>query len=279
VVRFSANMTANDPNPHYPLGSTDAEHARLIRQAKWLVAHTERLFRTAGIGRGQWVLDLGSGVGDVSLIAASLVGPSGKVVGIERDPRSIARASARMAEAGFHHVSFTQSEVSQIPLNQPFDAAIGRYILMFLPDPVEALRSLSRLVRPGGVFAFQEPCWESFLLRCESLPLWRKSAALLRQAFEHSGANTRMGPALSRVFREADLPAPATWKDTLVGSEQWLPDCLHSLRPRMTELNLPTESLGDFDTLAERLHAEVKTLNKETPLSDLVSAWTRKPAN
>src|SRR3984893_5157453 len=101
-------MTKINRTSQYALGSTDAEHQRLIRQATWLTAHTERLFRKVGIGPGQRVLDLGSGVGDVALIAARLVGPSGEVVGIERDARSIARAAARMAEAGLHNVSFTQ---------------------------------------------------------------------------------------------------------------------------------------------------------------------------
>jgi len=86
-------MTVNNLPSQYALGSTEAEQERLIRQAAWLSAPTERLFREAGIGPGQRILDLGSGVGDVSLIAASLVGPSGEVVGIERDPRLIARAT------------------------------------------------------------------------------------------------------------------------------------------------------------------------------------------
>jgi len=148
-------MTANNLTSQYALGSTEAEHERLIRQAAWLSAHTERLFREAGIGPGQRVLDLGSGVGDVCLIAGRLVGPSGEVVGIERDPRSIARATARLTEAGLCNVSFTQSDAAQIPRDKSFDAAVGRYILCFLPDPVAVLRSLSQLVRPGGVLAFQ----------------------------------------------------------------------------------------------------------------------------
>ena len=53
----------------------------------------ERCFREAGIGKGHRVLDVGSGVGDVALLLAHIVGSSGEVVGIERDPRSISRAS------------------------------------------------------------------------------------------------------------------------------------------------------------------------------------------
>jgi ubiquinone/menaquinone biosynthesis C-methylase UbiE len=78
---------------YYALGSADAEHERLIRQAAWLAPYSERCFREAGIGKEHRVLDVGSGVGDVALLLAHIVGSSGEVVGIERDPRSISRAS------------------------------------------------------------------------------------------------------------------------------------------------------------------------------------------
>jgi ubiquinone/menaquinone biosynthesis C-methylase UbiE len=83
----------------YPLGHTDAEHERLIRQAARVAPITERFFREAGIGPGQRVLDLGSGVGDVAMLVARMVGPSGEVVAIERDRNSIDKASARVTKA------------------------------------------------------------------------------------------------------------------------------------------------------------------------------------
>src|SRR6266487_2558668 len=150
-------MITNRSASPYALGYTDAEHERLIRQAARLAPLTERLFREAGIGPGQRVLDIGSGVGDVAVLAARLVGPSGEVMGVERDSRSIARARARVAKVGVHNVSFIQSDVSQVASNKPVDAVVGRFILMFLPDPVAVLSSLSALVRSDGVLAFQEP--------------------------------------------------------------------------------------------------------------------------
>jgi len=96
-VVTSANMTTSNSTFGYALGYTNAEHDRLIRQATRIAPITERLFREGGIGPGQRVLDLGSGVGDVALLVARLVGPSGEVVGIERDAASIARANARVA--------------------------------------------------------------------------------------------------------------------------------------------------------------------------------------
>src|SRR6266436_971527 len=137
-------MTASGPTSPYALGYTNTEHDRLIRQAARIAPITERLFREAGVGPGQRVLDLGSGMGDVAMLAARLVGPSGEVVGVERDSRSIARAKARVAEAGLRNVSFTQSDVNQIQSSKPFDAAVGRFILMWLPDPASVLSSLVR---------------------------------------------------------------------------------------------------------------------------------------
>src|SRR5262249_47175559 len=94
--------------------------------------------------------------GDVAMLAARLVGPSGEVVGVERDSHSIKRARARVTEAGFHNVSFTECDVSEVHSSKPFDAAVGRFILQWVPDPVAVLRFLSQLVRPGRVLAFQE---------------------------------------------------------------------------------------------------------------------------
>src|SRR6202047_16810 len=100
---FQASRASAD----YALGYTSAEHERLIQQAARIAPITERLFREAGIGPGDRVLDLGSGMGDVAMLVARLVGPSGEVVGIERDASSIARANARVTEAGLCNVSFT----------------------------------------------------------------------------------------------------------------------------------------------------------------------------
>src|ERR1700692_3459226 len=98
---------------HYALGYTSAEHARLIRQAERIAPCTERLFREAGIGSGQRVLDLGSGVGDVAILAARLVGSSGAVRGIERDSRSVARARSRSAKL-FRSVAVNQARIASL---------------------------------------------------------------------------------------------------------------------------------------------------------------------
>jgi len=247
-----------------------------MRQAVWLAPHTERLFREAGIATGHRVLDLGAGVGDVTLIAAQIVGSSGAVVGIERDARSVDRARARMEAAGLMNVTLVQSDAAEFTCDEMFDAAVGRYILMFLPDPVSVVRSIARFVRPGGILAFQEPDWTRFLEEAARLPLWSAGASLLVETFHRCGTNTDMGNALSRTFQQAGLSAPAVRTDCLIGSEVWLPDCLHSMRPKMTELGLSLEVLGDFETLSERLSGEVSAHQARIPLPSIVSAWSQR---
>ena len=282
MIQSPSIMTATNPTAHYALGSTDAEHERLIRQAALLAPLTERLFREAGIAAGQRVLDIGSGVGDVAMLAANLVGLSGEVVGIERDPRSIARARARVAEAGLHNVTLTQSDVSQVATDKPFDAAVGRFILQFLPDPVAVLRSLSLLVRPGGVLAFQEVSYAPFLLLSAHLPLWSAVASLVHETIQRSGAHTEIGLALHRIYQEAGLPAPVMRMEIPLGSDpdftRWIYDLLSSLRPQIQQRDLSLEPLGDFDTLPERLQAEVAASKTVVPFVALVGAWSRKPA-
>lgn len=275
-------MESNSQIPEYALGNTESEHRRLIRQAERLDPLTERLFREAGIGPGQRVLDIGSGAGDVAMLAARLVGTSGEVVGLERDARSIDRARARVAAAGLHNVTFTQSDVSEIASGEQFDAAVGRFILQFLPSPTDVVRVLSRLISPGGVIAFNEPSWEPFQSLSSHLPLYSATVSVIHEVFQRCGADVEMGTSLHRVFQDAGLPAPTMRLEMVLGNDsgiaKWVYDLFCSLRPQALQHKLSIESLGNLDTLLQRLESEVAASKTPAPMIALVGAWSRKPA-
>jgi ubiquinone/menaquinone biosynthesis C-methylase UbiE len=277
----TADVTITNSNGDYALGYTNFEHERLIRQAARIAPYTERLFREAGLCTGQRVLDLGSGVGDVSMLLARIVGPSGEVVGIERDPYSIARARARVETAGLRNISFTQADVNQIVTDQLFDAAVGRFIVMFLPDPASVLRSLTQLVRPGGILAFQECTWVPFLAFAARFPLLSKLLSAIHETFLRAGVNPEMGIALYQIFQQVALPAPAMHMETLLGSDANLTslicDLLSSMRPLMQQHNVSLEALGNLDTLSDRIQAEVVRSNTVVSFVPLVGVWARKP--
>jgi ubiquinone/menaquinone biosynthesis C-methylase UbiE len=276
-----ADVTSSQFAHDYALGYTDVEQERLIRQAAIIAPITERLFREAGIGPGQRVLDLGSGMGDVSMLVARLVGASGEVVGIEGDATSIERAEARVAAADLRNVNFLNADLNNIVTDGHFDAAVGRFILMFLPDPISVLRSVAGLVRPGGVLAFQEPSWTAMLALGVRLPLWSRTRHLIREILLRSGANPEMGLALYPIFQEVGLPAPKMHLEMPLGSDadfiRLTSDLLGSLRPLAEQHGVSLEDLGDFDTLPHRICAEVVTTNTVVSLIAVVGAWSRKP--
>jgi ubiquinone/menaquinone biosynthesis C-methylase UbiE len=283
MLTTAADVTTNQTAVDYALGYTDAEQARLIRQATLIAPHTERLFREAGIGVGHRVLDLGSGMGDVSMLVAGLVGASGEVVGIERDATSIERAQARVARAGLRNVSFLNADLNNIVTDRLFDAVVGRYILMFLPDPVSILRSVSRLVRPGGVLAFQEPSWIPMLALGDRLPLWSCVLRSIHETILRSGANPEMGFALYPIFQEVGLPAPKMHLEIPLGSDvdflRVICGLVCSLRPLSEQHNVSLKELGGLDTLPDRVCAEIAAANTVVSIVPLLGAWSRKSAD
>jgi ubiquinone/menaquinone biosynthesis C-methylase UbiE len=274
---------ASRASADYALGYSRAEHERLIRQAVRIAPITERLFREAGIGPGQRVLDLGSGVGDVAMLLGRMVSPSGEVVGIEREVNSVARARARVAATELRNVNFVQTEASEFSSDKPFDAAVGRFILMFLPDPMAVLRSVSRLVRPGGVLAFQEPSWIPLLALGSQLPLWSKVLSSIHETFLRSGVNPEMGPELCDIFQEIGLPAPTMHMEIALGRDAVLisliSDLLRSVQGLARQHNVSLEDLGNLDTLSDRIQAEVAASDTVVSFVPLVGAWSRKPAS
>ena len=273
-------MSTTPSPPLYVLGNTDAEHERLTRQAAGLAATTERLFTDAGIGPGMRVLDVGAGVGDVSLLAARLVGPSGSVTGVDRDAAALGKARSRALAAGAEHVRFVEGDVRDVQADTPFDAVVGRFILQFVSDPVAVLRSLATLVRRGGILVFQEPSWASALLHAAHLPLRSACIELLCETLRRGGAQTDMGLTLFRSFPDSGLPVPQMRIDIPIGhdlpSRRWLYELLCTVRPRLEGLGVSSDAIGDFETLEERLDTELSAARSYATCVGLVGAWSRK---
>ena len=273
-------MDALPVTTDYVLGITDAEHRRLRRQAKTLDPYTERLFRDAGVAPGQRVLDVGSGVGNVAFLAASVVGEKGHVVGVDRDGVALAKARTCAAAARTGNVRFVEADLTNMRLEGHFDAIVGRFVLMFLPEPIATLRSLAHYLRPGGVMVFQEPSWNAFFSQSKHLPLRTACGELLCEAFSKTGARPNLEVTLLHALSQPGFEAPQMRIDIPVVRNPedscWVYELLVTVRPRLQELGIAQDALGDFDTLAQRLEAEIETARCYGPLVGLVGAWTRR---
>src|SRR5689334_18735636 len=124
----SSPQSASD----YVFGQSELEQKRLVQQAAVLRPWTERFFGAAGIRPGMYVLDLGCGMGDVSLLAAEMVGPEGRVVGVDRDPAIIDRARARAEQQGLTtRMSFVHADLNEFRSGDLLDAVVGRYVMLY----------------------------------------------------------------------------------------------------------------------------------------------------
>lgn len=115
----------------YALGHSEQELDRLSRQAQAFEPFTRLLLEQAGISAGMRVLDVGCGSGDVAFLAAELVGPGGEVIGVDRAIAAIQRGTARAQSRGVAHVKFLEGDPSAIEFERPFDAVVGRLVLMY----------------------------------------------------------------------------------------------------------------------------------------------------
>jgi SAM-dependent methyltransferase len=108
-------------------------------------------FALGPIHPGEAVLDLGCGAGFDALVAAQLVGPAGRVVGIDLSPEMLAVAEAGRIQAGISQVEFREASVEALPFpDVSFDAAMSNGVLNLVPDKPAALREIFRVLRPGG---------------------------------------------------------------------------------------------------------------------------------
>jgi ubiquinone/menaquinone biosynthesis C-methylase UbiE len=158
------------------------KHRDIIRQM--FAPVTQALVEDARIVGGQTVLDIATGQGEPALTLAALLGPEGKVFGIDPAPEMVAAARRAAERSGFGNAQFDVASADRLPHPSGlFDAAVSRFGAMFFPSPVDAVREILRVLKPGGNLA---------------LAVWHFAE---RNPFHY---------ALSRVIeRHIDSPPPA----------------------------------------------------------------------
>jgi 2-polyprenyl-3-methyl-5-hydroxy-6-metoxy-1,4-benzoquinol methylase len=284
IDRLTQNDRASTgtDNRDYALGYSESEFQRLEAQAALFRDLTEDVLRRAGIARGMRVLDIGCGVGDVSLLAAELVGPSGAVLGVDRSAESIDIARRRAADAGFKSMSFAAAEIDAFSTEEKFDAVIGRLILLYVSEPAAALRRLCGYLCPGGIVAFQEMSMP-LARSCPDGALYNLCRDWVVETFERANVEVDMGGKLFATFLAAGLPAPQMIVAGRAGGGPQSPlydyvtDSIGSLLPTMERFGVATAADVGIDTLASRLRREAIEHNACIMPPPLIGAWTRTP--
>jgi ubiquinone/menaquinone biosynthesis C-methylase UbiE len=152
--------------------------------------YSSRILDRVGIVPGETVLELGTGPGVFSLEAARMVGPRGRLLCVDIQPRMIEKVEARLREAGATNVETRVASAYTLPAEAgSIDRAFLVTVLAEIPDQARALRELHRVLKPGGVLSiteeFPDPDYpfaaetirrvepEGFRLRARAGSFWR----------------------------------------------------------------------------------------------------------
>jgi SAM-dependent methyltransferase len=253
-------MMATSP-ASYLLGHTDRELRRLALQALVLNPLTEGFLTRAGLKAGMRVLDLGCGVGDVAMIAAEIVGPTGYVTGIDIDLGALDISRSRARQAELTNIKFEQAEITGYFAPQPFDAVVGRHILIHTPNPATVLRHAAAQVRSGGLVAFHEYDLSRYIPGTPPKPLFEQTFELLVGFFTQV-THADIGMRAFELFQDVGLKNVQSRAEFMLdGGAQclyydWITDTLRSLLPKLEATGFVRAEDLDVDTLADRLREE-----------------------
>lgn len=242
------------------------KHREVIR--RMFAPVTQALAEDGQIGSRHVVLDLATGPGEPALSLAALVGPAGKIFGIDPIPEMVAGARRAAERLGITNVQFDVAFADHLPFaDDTFDAAISRFGVMFFPSPADAIREMLRVLKPGGKlalavwhFAERNPFHyslsrvidrhvESPPLAPDALDAFRyASPGKLRGIFREAG----VADARERLLRfsiEAPMSVEEFWMLRLEISEKIREKIAKLSKDQMTEVRRRAlESLGEFST-------------------------------
>ncbi|HEY2018114.1 MAG TPA: methyltransferase domain-containing protein, partial [Bryobacteraceae bacterium] len=242
------------------------KYRELIRQMFQPV--TLALIADGLIDRGQSVLDVATGPGEPALSVAALVGPEGKVAGIDPVPEMVAAARREAGRLGLRNAQFDVAFADHLPFPAgTFDAVVSRFGVMFFPSPVDAVREMLRVLKPGGKlalaawdFAERNPFFyalQRVLERYIDSPppapdapdTFRfASPGKLRDVLDEAGA-TALSERLFRFTIEAPIPVADFWTLRCEMSEKLREKIPLLTREQLAELKRESlEALREYST-------------------------------
>lgn len=183
------------------LMESEEEARRLIEQARALPVRPH--LSATGLGPGMTALDAGCGPGVITSIIAELVGPTGRVTGVDFHPQRLAEARATCAKLPQCH--FLQGDIRAMDLpSDTFDYVWCQYVMEYLPEPERAVAELLRVTRPGGRVVVADVDGLG-LTNWPCSPELEAGIHTFHRAVRASGVDLFMGRKMFHLFRKAGM--------------------------------------------------------------------------
>jgi len=221
----------------YVLGTRDDEVERLGLQHRVWRGRVLDAVRRARIRSGQTVIDVGAGPGFVTTDLADLVGPTGKIIALERSHHFLGKIRSR----GLTNVEIREQDVCKPFCIEGADASWCRWLLSFVADPAATVRHIATALKPGGSAIFHEyAAYETWRMMPPN-PLHERFRGLVEQSWRDNGGEPNVALWLplwladagleiveTRLFADIITPADETW--------QWPRAFIESGARRLNEL-------------------------------------------
>ena len=172
---------------------------RLRIMARVLRPGTLMLLHRAGIKPGMTCLDAGCGGGDTSFDLAELVGPQGRVLGLDLDETKLTLARHEAELRHLYNVQFRLSDIAQSEELPKFDLVYARFLLTHMSDPTAIARRMRTLLYPGGVLVLEDIDFTGYFCHPHSAALGRY-VELYNQAVKLRDGDPNIGPRLPGIL-------------------------------------------------------------------------------
>jgi SAM-dependent methyltransferase len=254
---------------HYLHGTSPTEQDRLGLMNRLL---NENSLREMQLQPGERVLDVGSGLGQLSREMARQVGSRGRVLGIERSAEQIAAAQQLAAAADEEcQVVFRPGEAQDLPLKDDewdtFDVAHARFLLEHVPNPVAVVRQMIKAVRPGGRIILEDDPHDTLRLWPDP-PGFSRLWATYQRTYDRVGNDPLIGHRLIAILVEAGAaPVRNAWPffGACAGQPELLIGHAENVMRILDGVRDPILALGEFD--ADSFDACLEAVRR----------WARRP--
>lgn len=265
----------------YILGTSLTEQKRLLKQGTLFEAETCWLLDRIGLQAGAQAIDLGCGPLGILDLLAERVGPTGKVVGVDREARLLDMARTIVAERNLPNVELFQRNVTATGLPRAeADVVHERLVLMMTPHTKSMLAEMVALTRPGGIVAVQDLDVVSHICEPEH-PAWLQLLTTYQRVYQARGLDGCLGRRLPGMLQAAglvDVQVKVHTQVSQVGEfgQMLFLEIVEGLRDSIIADGLHTPD--ELTALVQELREHLNTPGTLVVQPLLFQVWGRKPA-
>ena len=246
---------------------THGHHSSVVDQHRQRTAEEAAAFLLPKLHREMKLLDFGCGPGSITVGFSKYV-PNGEIIGIDIAPEILDQAKELAAESNISNVKFENGNIYSLDYpDNSFDVAYGHQILQHLQNPVEALKEIKRVVKPGGIVAVRDADYGT-MVHSPLDPILEHWLEIYHAVASHNGAEADAGRYLYSWLIDSGL------SDITMSSSTWT---FYKQRQVLNWGDSWAERSTKSEFAKQAVEYKIATQNELASIADAWRTWARKP--